>query len=341
MKKYLLGGLAVAAGLWLLRQALPLTVPFLLGLLAALAAEPGVRVLSRKLPRGAASGIGVTAVLLLIVGLLLLIAALAVRELGKLAGALPQLGQNALQGISSLRDRLTGIADQAPEGLQPVLLQATQNLFSSGSAMIEALAAKLPGVASAVLGWVPDSALTAGTAVLSAYLFSVRLPRMGAWLREHSPLFSKGVDTLKKLRQALWGWLKAQAKLSGVCFVTVTAGLLLLRVPRAPLWALLIAVVDALPVLGSGTVLLPWAAVCLLQGRSAMALGLGGLYAVTLLCRSLLEPRLVGKQLGLDPLVTLLCLYVGFRLWGLWGVLASPVLSVGLREGAALLNNSR
>jgi len=191
-----------------------------------------------------------------------------------------------------------------------------------------------------VLGWLPGSALTLGTAVLSAYMLSVRLPRLLAWLRQKLPRLDGCLAALKKLRHALWGWLKAQAKLSGLCFLTVTGGLLLLRVPRAPLWALLIALVDALPVLGSGTVLLPWAAVCLLQGNVPLALGLSGLYAVCLLSRSMLEPRLVGKQLGLDPLVTLVCLYAGCRLWGIWGILLSPVLSVGLREAARLLKKT-
>ena len=83
---------------------------------------------------------------------------------------------------------------------------------------------------------------------------------------------------------------------------------------------------DALPVLGSGTVLLPWALFSLLQGQLPRALGLLATYACAALTRSTLEPRLVGRHLGLDPLVTLACLYLGYRLWGFGGMILSPML---------------
>ena len=76
----------------------------------------------------------------------------------------------------------------------------------------------------------------------------------------------------------------------------------------------------------SGTVLLPWALISLLQGQLPRALGLLATYACAALTRSTLEPRLVGRHLGLDPLVTLACLYLGYRLWGFGGMILSPML---------------
>ena len=104
----------------------------------------------------------------------------------------------------------------------------------------------------------------------------------------------------------------------------------LLGIQYAPLWAMAVSVVDALPILGTGTVLVPWSLVCLVQHNTGRALGLVGLYIATALTRSTLEPRLVGRQLGLDPLVTLIALYVGFRLWGLPGMILSPLLVITL-----------
>ena len=108
----------------------------------------------------------------------------------------------------------------------------------------------------------------------------------------------------------------------------LAAGLLLLRIPYALLWAGVIALVDAVPVLGTGTVLLPWSLILFLQGDNARSVGLLGIYAVISLTRSMLEPKLVGKELGLDPLVTLFALYAGFKLWGLGGMILSPLLAV-------------
>ena len=105
-------------------------------------------------------------------------------------------------------------------------------------------------------------------------------------------------------------------------------GFLLLRVQYAPLWAMVVSLVDALPILGTGTILVPWSLVCLVQHDTARALGLLGLYAATAVTRSTLEPKLLGRQLGLDPLVTLISLYVGFRLWGIVGMMLGPLLVI-------------
>ena len=93
-----------------------------------------------------------------------------------------------------------------------------------------------------------------------------------------------------------------------------------------------VALVDALPVLGTGTVLVPWAVICFLQGEGARAIGLLGVYAVVTLSRSMLEPKLVGRHLGLDPLVTLMALYVGYKLWGVGGMIFAPLLAVTIMQ---------
>jgi predicted PurR-regulated permease PerM len=89
-----------------------------------------------------------------------------------------------------------------------------------------------------------------------------------------------------------------------------------------------VALVDGFPILGTGTILLPWALVSFLQNNIPRALGLLSVYAVISLTRSILEPKLLGRQLGLDPLVTLASLYAGFRLWGFGGMILAPMLAV-------------
>jgi predicted PurR-regulated permease PerM len=133
---------------------------------------------------------------------------------------------------------------------------------------------------------------------------------------------------LKRLKKAIGGWLWAQCKLIGITFLVLTIGFFLLQISYAPVWAALISLVDALPVLGTGIILVPWSFICFLQGNSIRAVGLLGTYVVAVLLRSVLEPRFVGKQLGLDPLVTLFSMYAGYRLFGLGGMILSPLLAV-------------
>ena len=131
--------------LWLLlRPLMGVALPFLLGGLLALAAEPAVRLLSRKLPRGVAAGIGVSAALVLTLCVLFLLAAIAVRELGRLAAALPDLGQTALQGISALQTYLLELAQKAPEGLRSILHSVVNGLFSGSSAVVDEITRRLP-----------------------------------------------------------------------------------------------------------------------------------------------------------------------------------------------------
>ena len=130
------------------------------------------------------------------------------------------------------------------------------------------------------------------------------------------------------MRNVITCWILAQCKLMGVTFLLLAPGLLLLRVPHAIAAALGISLLDALPVLGTGTILIPWSLLRLLQGDTAFGIGLLGIYATISLIRSGLEPKLLGQQLGMDPLLTLLCLYVGFRLWGIGGMLLAPLITV-------------
>ena len=130
------------------------------------------------------------------------------------------------------------------------------------------------------------------------------------------------------IKDALFGWLWAQLKLAGVALVVLFIGFWALQIPYAPVWAVVVALVDAFPVLGVGTVLIPWSIICLLQGQQVRGIGLLGIYALVWLTRSVLEPKLVGKELGLDPLMTLVAMYAGFKLFGLVGMILSPVLAV-------------
>ncbi len=322
--------------LWLgIRYLLPVSLPFLLAALLALTAEPLVRFFQRrKLTRTAATGIGVTITLVLLLLLVMVLVALLLRQLQALSGVLPDIEGTALQGMSLLEQWLLGLVANAPEGIGEMLTSSVQNFFSDGTAILERVVTWLLGLASGVLTRLPDSALGLFTWLLASYMLSAKLPQIrsavvpylpSAWTEKYLPM-------LKRMKKTVFGWLKAQCKLMGITALVLTAGFFLLQIPYAPVWAVLIALVDALPVLGTGMVLVPWSLVCFLQGDSMRGIGLLGIYAVAGLLRSVLEPRLVGKQLGLDPLVTLAAIYVGYRLFGFGGMVFAPILAVAVTQ---------
>ncbi len=332
--------LGIFAAVWLgLRFLLPAVLPFALGLAIAVASEPvvGFGIRRCKLPRGVAAGVGVSITLLMLGGLLSLLGALAVKELGSLAAALPDVQQTAQQGMVLLQDWLVGMSENLPEGARNLATGTVLRLFDDGSVLLDQVTKRVPGVVGSVLSWVPDGALGLGTMVLSGFMLSARLPRLRKAVSDRLPPSwkEKTLPALRRAGHAAAGWLKAQGKLMAVTYLIVALGLTLLKINRGFLWALPIALIDALPVLGTGTVLIPWAVVCLLQGTPGRGFGLLAVYGAALLTRTVLEPRLVGKHLGLDPLVTLLFFYLGYRFWGLTGMILSPLLASMVRSATS------
>lgn len=325
--------LTVFAAVWLTAKfLLPLLSPFLLGSLLALAAEPMVSFLNQKLrmPRAASTAVGVSMAFCFLAIFLLILCAFALRQLKNLAGVLPNLEQAARSGLALAQTRLLELASHAPRGIQPLLKENVRTLLADSGTLLGKLTAWLLGLAGSILSHVPDSALGLGTAILSAFLISAKLPQIRQWITRRIPKepLQTLLQTLRRMRRVLGKWFLAQCKLMSVTFCIVAGGLTLLRIPSSLLWALLIALVDALPVLGTGTVLVPWSAVCFLQGDTPRALGILGIYISAALIRSMLEPKLLGKHLGLDPLVTLIALYIGYRLWGVGGMILAPLLTV-------------
>ncbi len=318
-------------GIWLFcRYLLPIFLPFLLGLLLALAAEPAVRTGTNllRLPRWAATGLGVTLTLVLLLTLIGMLGAVMVKELSILAGRLPDLQTTAEATTQRLRLFLENAASHAPQGIRPLADRSIARLFSSGTELVEQATVRLPGAITGFISRVPDGALGIGTGILSGFMISSRLPQLKTALSQRLPegLGTRIFPALKRSKTALFGWLKAQFKLMGITYCIVAVGLLLLGVPYGLLWAAAIALVDAVPLLGTGTVLVPWALVALVQRQHLRSVGLLCIYAASFFTRTVLEPRLVGRHLGLDPLVTLLFLYLGYRFWGLLGMLLAPML---------------
>ena len=315
---------------WLgLRLVLPLMYPFLLGALLALGAEGAADFLERRLrlPRFLAAGLAVGALVAGLGLLLLLLAALAVSQLGGLCEALPSIAATIRSGLALLENRLLSLGS----GL-PGYRQAITGLFSDGEELVTKVGRLVLGRAGAILTRLPGQTLSLGTALLSGFMICAKLPSIRTRLRARraDPRLEALQKALGKLKNTGKLYLCSQLKLMGVTFCLLFAGFSLLRVGYPLLIALLVTLVDALPVLGTGSVLIPWALVCFLEGSGARALGLLGLYATAALTRSVLEPKLVGSHLGLDPLVTLMAMYCGLRLWGLGGMLLLPMLAAAV-----------
>ena len=207
-----------------------------------------------------------------------------------------------------------------------------QELMSAGGTLAQKLYETVFGLVTRLLGALPDSLFFLMTMILSCYFAAGELPK----LREKALLLlpKEASDWCRRvsrgLHQALGGWFRAQAKLMGVTFLVLTVGFLLLRVDSPILLALGVSFLDALPVFGTGTILIPWAVISMLAGDMGMGLGLLGLYGAAALLRNVLEPKVLGANLGLSPLATLAAIYAGWRLMGIWGMIGFPLAAMVL-----------
>ena len=335
-QKILLYSLSAIGILLALRFLGPILLPFAFGLTIALVAEPAVVRLQNRttMPRWLCAGVGVTGIYLLISGVLLLSCKLLWKELAAFVSGLPELTASLAEPAASLQQRLLALASRFPDGIGKALEESILEFFRSGAGLAEKIYTWLFNFVTALLRKLPDFSLFLLTAVLSGFMISAKLPRLRQLYKQKLPQKwqHRSHTFLDRLKATLGGWTKAQVKLMALSALVLTIGLLILGVNYPLLFGTAIAMVDALPALGTGLILIPWGLVSFLQGNSFLGVGLLLLFGAASLLRTALEPRMLGKQMGLDPLLTLLSLYAGFRLLGLWGMILFPIGAIMVKQ---------
>ena len=146
----------------------------------------------------------------------------------------------------------------------------------------------------------------------------------------------KTAEALDKVKCSVFcafgGYLRAQLLISTVIFFVLMCGFFILRIKYALLVALLTAVIDAVPVLGTGTVLIPWSVLMIFSDNSSLGWGLLTLYGVCILVRQLCEPKIIGTKLGIHPLLTIFSIYAGIRIFGFFGFILGPVTALLIKN---------
>jgi sporulation integral membrane protein YtvI len=166
---------------------------------------------------------------------------------------------------------------------------------------------------------IPSILVSVIVTIISAYFFTAERDEVIVWAKKVSPdpLVHRMTIVMDNLKYAVGGYFKAQLKIMVVVYGILVIGFLIMNVRFCFLLALLIAILDFLPFFGTGTALLPWMVYKILVGNYRMAIGLLILYGVTQLIRQLIQPKLVGDSMGLKPLVTLVLLYIGYKVGGI------------------------
>lgn len=311
------------------RYLLPPLFPFILALVIASFIRPAALWCKRRLGIGA-KPVSVIMILLILLLLCLLFWFAGSRLMKECAEFLINLSENAESSDSPI-SRLSDMGKRLREKL-PISDGKGLDLYGIASNFIKSGATSLSSsLASAAGGFIKKmpSALFA-TAVCFIALFYLTLDFDGATAAVRDFLPGNTGDRLisgyRRLSHALGEYLRAYLIIMLVTFAELYLGLIILRVEYSLLFAVVIALVDFLPLLGVGTVLIPWGLGAFLLGNYTLGTGLLIIYAIICVVRQFIEPKIVGNFIGTHPIIALAGVYIGLKLFGFAGMIAAPVI---------------
>lgn len=303
-------------------------LPFLIGWLLSLLFNPlADRLQKFHIPRGISAIIGIL-LLFALLGLLGFWSGTGlIAKLKELSENLPHYINLFETGLSHFWTRFDTLAQRLPKTLQVFF----SSLQTDSSGFLLSLVLK--GSATGKLGGVSGFFIAFFVSLISAYFFTKDRDLLRRQYEIHiAPLFGLSVYTTKQeLKASVLGYLKTQLILMGFVFIVTLIGMLVLHSPHPLLLSILIAIIDALPFFGSGFILWPGAIYFFTRGNTFLAIGYLALYGIIQITRQILQPKILGTQIGLHPLLTLFSMYFGFKCIGVFGLILGPIVAVVLK----------
>ncbi|ADU31464.1 sporulation integral membrane protein YtvI [Evansella cellulosilytica] len=314
--------------------------PFLIGLIISLIFLPAVNFIENKFGWNRSS-----AVLLIIVffiltfsALITLLVAEIVAGLSYLTKELPTYIHDGIEFIHlwfdtyllPIYEGLIAFSSQLDPGQQTTIHQSLERLLSNfGEQMSNIIQYVLNGFADFLMA-LPNTITVLFFALLGAFFITKDWPTMMQWLESKTPKKIKVIANrmTEQWKKAIVGYVFAQLILVSMTGVIVFIGLLIIGVDYAITTALLIAIVDLLPYLGTGLVFIPWILYTFFSGHWGLAIGLSILYAIVIIQRNLAEPKVMSKHMGIPPLALLVSLFACYQLFGVLGLLLGPALLI-------------
>ncbi len=322
-------------------------MPFVIGWVISLMANPLVKFLEKKIKmkRKAGSAMVIIAVIAILVLILYAVISKLVSESIGLINDLPNIYKSFEGDLDQIAENLNLLLTKLPPDIRDAFtnIGTTVSTFlgglieNMGTPTVEAVGSFAKNLPSALIGIIMG--------ILSAYFFIAEKEEISFFLKEHLP---KGIQEkwhifYASLKQAVGGYFLAQLKIEIWIYIMLVIGFMILDIEYGMLIALGIAIFDFFPIFGMGAVMIPWALIKLLSSDYIVAVGFLIMYGAGLLGRQLLQPKIVGDSIGIAPMPTLFLLFLGFKFGGVAGMIfAVPIgiILVNLNQ-AGVFDNAK
>lgn len=300
-------------------------MPFVIGWILAMLANPIVKFMEShlKIVRKHSTVMVIIGALTIVILIIYIAGVNVVRQVGNLVADIPQIIESVQGDWNDIQKNMSVVYNKLPDNIQDSMANGYENLVDSFSGMVGKLGVPTVNAVGSFAQNIPSALISTIMTILSSYFFIADKERVDGILKKYTPKSIKKYILMiwKEFKRIVGGYFAAQIKIMGIVMVLLFLGFLILKVKYAILLAVLIAFLDMLPFFGTGTALGPWAVFKLLSGDYTLAIGLVVIYGITQLVRQLIQAKIVGDTIGLDPLATLFFMYIGYKLMGVLGMI--------------------
>ncbi len=327
------------------KYLLPLIMPFFMAFLFSALLRPVVKFLNRKIRirYNIAAALSVIVFYLIIGFALIAIGARVISGVSGLVSALPALYDSTIEpALQKLFADIMDFSTRLSPEVTILFDRASETLISSAGSFVTNLSRGLLTAISSLAGKLPGWVVSTVICIIATIFLSMDFPNLTAFIMRQLPEKGKNFARSAKLASlnVLFRYGKSYILIMLITVVELAVGLLLIGVKNALPMAVLIGVFDIFPVVGSGLFIWPWAAILFIQGRIGQGIGMVVLNVVITGVRQFLEPKIVGGHIGMHPLVTLMCMFIGVSLFGFIGLIGLPVLVAVIKnlDEAGIIN---
>lgn len=310
-------------------------MPFLIGFLIAFMLHPIIRRLAKRGHEKLWSILIIILFYTFILGLFTILSVKGFFYIKEWLIQLPSFYQQYVEPyLQSSADQVELVWKNVDIDTAQIMQSVLQSIQTSLSSLISTCSNSVLAMITNTATAIPNILVSFSFSIIASFFINADYQNIVTFFTRQLSEHSKDIlfTTKQYLSETMGQLAIAYGKLMLLTFVELLIGLQLLGVEHIVTISLCITIFDIVPVLGTGGIMLPWALICFLNQQTKLAVGLCIVYLIIMIIRNIIEPRVIGKQIGLHPLVMLLCMYTGAKLFGFLGILVLPILILILQN---------